>query len=199
MPDLHIVFRVFRHEPGLQFGKRRIGFAHDAGAQSFVMCGKLRLGTACPRARARLPRPLPPPEKFVDIGHANPEDGRRGISAGSPISPPPSPARAGPASKLFPSRYLLRRMTRGRESQILPRWNPRTDLINNEDALEGSSLYLILQTASFWRWPVHCRWWSGSDHFFPRNRDGVKECLQTYRRRRGLRDPGVGALEAQLF
>ncbi len=41
-----------------------------------------------------------------------------------------------------------------------------------------SSLYLILQTASFWRWPVHCRWWSGSDHFFPRNRDGVKECLQ---------------------
>src|ERR1700732_2600372 len=41
-----------------------------------------------------------------------------------------------------------------------------------------SSLYLILQTASFWRWPGHCRWWSGSDHFFPRNRDGVKECLQ---------------------
>ena len=41
-----------------------------------------------------------------------------------------------------------------------------------------SSLYLILQTASFWRWPIHCRWWSGSDHFFPRNRDGVKECLQ---------------------
>jgi hypothetical protein len=41
-----------------------------------------------------------------------------------------------------------------------------------------SSLYLILQRASFWRWPVHCRWWSGSDHFFPRNRDGVKECLQ---------------------
>src|ERR1700726_3311449 len=40
------------------------------------------------------------------------------------------------------------------------------------------SLYLILQTASFWRWPVHCRWWSGSDPFFPRNRDGVKECLQ---------------------
>ena len=62
--DLHIVFRVFRHEPGLQFGKRRIGFAHDAGAQSFVMCGKLRLGTACPRARARLPRPFPPPEQF---------------------------------------------------------------------------------------------------------------------------------------
>ena len=28
-----------------------------------------------------------------------------------------------------------------------------------------SSLYLILQTASFWRWPVHCRWWSGSDFF----------------------------------
>ena len=41
-----------------------------------------------------------------------------------------------------------------------------------------SSLYLILQTASFWRWPIYCRWWSGSDHFFPRNRDGVKECLQ---------------------
>ena len=53
--DLHIVFRVFRHEPGLQFGKRRIGFAHDAGAQSFVMCGKLRLGTACPRARVVSP------------------------------------------------------------------------------------------------------------------------------------------------
>src|SRR3981189_1581929 len=46
------------------------------------------------------------------------------------------------------------------------------------DLLECSSLYLILQTASFWRWPVHCRWGSGSDHFFPRNRDGVKECLQ---------------------
>ncbi len=44
--------------------------------------------------------------------------------------------------------------------------------------MQCSSLYLILQTASFWRWPVHCRWWSGSDHFFPRNRDGVKECLQ---------------------
>jgi hypothetical protein len=41
-----------------------------------------------------------------------------------------------------------------------------------------SSLYLILQTVPFWRWPVHCRWWSGSDRFFPRNRDGVKECLQ---------------------
>jgi hypothetical protein len=24
--------------------------------------------------------------------------------------------------------------------------------------LRCSSLYLILQTASFWRWPVHCRW-----------------------------------------
>jgi|GEM_PF-2428572 hypothetical protein len=39
--DLHI---MLRHEPGLQFGKRRIGFAQDGGAKSFVMCGKLRLG-----------------------------------------------------------------------------------------------------------------------------------------------------------
>jgi hypothetical protein len=41
------------------------------------------------------------------------------------------------------------------------------------DLLECSRLYLILQTASFWRWPVHYRWWSGSDHFLPRNGDGV--------------------------
>ena len=32
--DLHI---VFRQEPGLQFGKRRIGFAHNAGTKSFVI------------------------------------------------------------------------------------------------------------------------------------------------------------------
>ena len=44
--NLHI---VFRHEPGLQFGKRRIGFAHDAGAKSFVMRDKLRFGATCPR------------------------------------------------------------------------------------------------------------------------------------------------------
>src|SRR3981081_4525517 len=50
--------------------------------------------------------------------------------------------------------------------------------IVNMAVMTCSRLYLILQTASFWRWPVHCRWWSGSDHFFPRNRDGVKECLQ---------------------
>jgi len=36
------------------------------------------------------------------------------------------------------------------------------------NATTCSSLYLTLQTASFWRWPVHCRWWSGGDHFFPR-------------------------------
>ena len=80
--DLHI---MFRHEPGLQLGKRRVGLAHDAGAKSFVMCGKLWFGAACPRTRACLSRPLPPPEKFVDIGHADPEDGRRGISARSRI------------------------------------------------------------------------------------------------------------------
>ncbi len=55
--DLEI---VLRHEPGLQFGKRRVGFAHDAGAKSLVMAGKLWLGAACPRTRARLSGPLPP-------------------------------------------------------------------------------------------------------------------------------------------
>src|SRR6516225_3291352 len=80
--DLHT---VFRHEPGLQFGKRRIGFARDAGAKSSVMRGKLRLGTARPRTCARLSRPLPPRQNFVDIGHADPEDGRRGINTGSRI------------------------------------------------------------------------------------------------------------------
>ena len=68
--DFHI---VLRHEPGLKFGKRRIGFVHDAGAKSFVMRGKLRLGT-CPRSRARLSRLRPPCQNFVDIGYADPED-----------------------------------------------------------------------------------------------------------------------------
>ena len=80
--DLHI---VFRQEPGSQFGKRRIGFAHNAGTKSFVMRGKLRLGAACPGTGARLSRLLPTPQNFVDIGHADPEDGRSGISARSRI------------------------------------------------------------------------------------------------------------------
>ena len=46
--DLEI---VLRHEPGLQFGKRRVGFAHDAGAKSLVMAGKLWLGAACESPR----------------------------------------------------------------------------------------------------------------------------------------------------
>src|ERR1700739_541478 len=79
---LHI---VFRQEPGSQFGKRRIGFAHNAGTKSFVMRGKLRLGAACPGTGARLSRLLPTPQNFVDIGHADPEDGRSGISARSRI------------------------------------------------------------------------------------------------------------------
>ena len=78
--DLEI---VLRHEPGLQFGKRRVGLAHDAGAKSLVMSGKLWLGAACPRTSARLSGPLPPSQDFVNIGHADPEDGCRGISAGS--------------------------------------------------------------------------------------------------------------------
>jgi YVTN family beta-propeller protein len=54
---------------------------------------------------------------------------------------------------------------------LRPRW-----LAADTGNLDGerqlcSSLYLILQTASIWRWPVHCPWWSGSDHFFPRNRN----------------------------
>jgi hypothetical protein len=80
--DLEI---VLCYEPGLQLGKRRIGFAHDAGAKSFVVGGKLRLGAACPRTRARLSRSLPPIEKLIDIGHADPEDGRYGISTCSRI------------------------------------------------------------------------------------------------------------------
>jgi len=65
--------------------KRRIGFAHNSGAKSFVMCGKLRFGAACPRTRARLSCSLPAPEKFVDIGHADTEDRRCGINACSRI------------------------------------------------------------------------------------------------------------------
>src|ERR1700751_5026211 len=80
--DLHI---VFRQEPGLQFGKRRIGFAHNAGTKSFVIRSKLRLGAACPGPGARLSRLLPTSQNFVDIGHADPEDGRSGISARSRI------------------------------------------------------------------------------------------------------------------
>src|ERR1700758_1213180 len=80
--DLHI---VFRQEPGLQFGKRRIGFAHNAGTKSFVIRSKLRLGAACPGTGARLSRLLPTSQNFVDIGHADPEDGRSGISARSRI------------------------------------------------------------------------------------------------------------------
>jgi hypothetical protein len=129
--DLHI---VFRQEPGLQLGKRRIGFAHDACAESFVMGGKLWFGAACPRTRARLSCPPAAPENFVDIGHANLEDGRRGIGARSRIhrrhhplaqvlrvsSPPlPSPAES----------------TAKRESKFSPHWNPWRDSINNEDAL----------------------------------------------------------------
>jgi hypothetical protein len=45
--------------------KRRIGLAHDP--KSFVVRGKLRLGAARPRPRARLSRSLPPRENFVDI------------------------------------------------------------------------------------------------------------------------------------
>src|ERR1700757_3204107 len=80
--DLHI---VFRQEPGLQFGKRRIGFAHNAGTKSFVIRSKLWLGAACPGTGARLSRLLPTSQNFVDIGHADPEDGRSGISARSRI------------------------------------------------------------------------------------------------------------------
>jgi hypothetical protein len=74
--DLQI---MLRHEPGLQFGERRVGFAHDAGTKGFVMRGKLRFGTPCPRTRARLSGPLPSSQNFVDIRHADPEDGRRSI------------------------------------------------------------------------------------------------------------------------
>src|SRR6201987_3858614 len=80
--DLHI---VFRQEPGLQFGKRRIGFSHNAGTKSFVIRRKIRLGSACPGTGARLSRLLPTSQNFVDIGHADPEDGRSRISARSRI------------------------------------------------------------------------------------------------------------------
>jgi hypothetical protein len=57
-----------------------------------------------------------------------------------------------------------------------------------------SSLYLILQTASFWRWPVHCRWWSGGDRFFPRNRDGARSSGEDHTR--GQRAQRVGNARA---
>src|SRR5579884_1415528 len=76
---------VLRHESGLQPGKRCIRFAHDAGAKSFVICGKFRLGTARPGARTCLSRPLPPSQGLVDIGHTDPEDGGCSISACSGI------------------------------------------------------------------------------------------------------------------
>src|ERR1700752_2645927 len=43
------------------------------------------LGPACPGTGARLSRLLPTSQNFVDIGHADPEDGRSGISARSRI------------------------------------------------------------------------------------------------------------------
>ena len=53
-------------EPGLEFGERCVGLARHLGAEGIVTRGELRLGAARPRPRARLSRPLPPPEKFVD-------------------------------------------------------------------------------------------------------------------------------------
>jgi len=74
---------MLRGKPALQLGKRRIGLAHHMGAKGAVMCGKLRFGATGPRTRTRLPRPLPPPQGFVDIGNTNPEERRRNISARS--------------------------------------------------------------------------------------------------------------------
>ena len=69
--DLHV---MLRYKPGLQLGKRRIGFAHHMGAKGIVMRGELRFGATGPRTRARLSRSLPPPQSFVDIGDADPEE-----------------------------------------------------------------------------------------------------------------------------
>ena len=35
---------MLRYKPGLQLGKRRIGFAHHMGAKGIVMRGELRFG-----------------------------------------------------------------------------------------------------------------------------------------------------------
>ena len=80
--DLHA---VLLDEPGLQFGKRRVRFAHHAGAKALVMRGKLRLGAARPRPRARLSGRPPPPQSFVDIRlrHADLEDRCRRIGTSS--------------------------------------------------------------------------------------------------------------------
>src|SRR5579884_201421 len=124
---------VLRHEPGLQPGKRCIRFAHDAGAKSFVICGKFRLGTARPGARTCLDRPLPPSQNFVDIGHTDPEDGGCSISACSGI-PRRHDTLAQVLRVLSPS-LPLRRINGERESKISPCRNPWADSINSEDAL----------------------------------------------------------------
>jgi hypothetical protein len=135
--DFHV---VFRHEPGLQFGQRRIGFAHNPGTKSFVIGGKFWLRAARPRTRARLPRPLPPPENFVDIGHANQEDGRSGISARSRIHcrhhPLAQVLRVSSAHRCSP-----RRINGERESKIFSPGNRRTDSINNEHALDFNGMH----------------------------------------------------------
>ena len=52
---------VLRHEPGLQFGKRRVRFARHTGAKNLVMRGELGFGAPCPRMGTHLSRWKPPP------------------------------------------------------------------------------------------------------------------------------------------
>src|SRR6201993_3411499 len=73
--DLHI---VFRQEPGLQFGKRRIGFAHNAGTKSFVIRSKLRLGAAPTRARRAS-------SYEASFGLGLPRDGRSSLPSSSNV------------------------------------------------------------------------------------------------------------------
>src|ERR1700730_2626580 len=99
-------------------------FAHDAGAKSFIMYGKLRFRAACPGTRVHLPRSLPPPQNLVDIGHADPENGRRSISARSGIH-----RRHDTLAQVLrigsPHHGSPRRINDDRESKISPHWNPR--------------------------------------------------------------------------
>src|SRR3984893_5624833 len=128
--DLHA---VLLDEPGLQFGKRRVGFAHHAGAKALVMRGKLRLGAARPRPRARLSGRPPPPQSFVDIRHADLEDRCRRIGTSSRFNRRHDPLaqilRVSSAHRNPPSNQQGKRITNKAP------WESKRDSTRSENAL----------------------------------------------------------------
>jgi len=131
--DLHA---VLLDEPGLQFGKRRVGFAHHAGAKALVMRGKLRLGAARPRPRARLSGRPPPPQSFVDIRHADLEDRCRRIGTSSRFNRRHDPLaqilRVSSAHRNPPSNQQGKRITNKAP------WESQRDSTRSENALDDA-------------------------------------------------------------